>query len=688
MTTLLGSLLWLLAALGLARAAPRLARRLLPATRWPTSELFLRSVLVAACLLVVSTFLFGLCGLLARWTLLAFLAAVVLVVERLPDLRASGFPPEHRALRERLSWRGTAGPFIVTGGIVGLDTVLALPAPPTSWDAMAYHLFLPARWLEEGRIFHIPTVFFDNVAAYAPQNGALLHAWQMAISGSDATTTAAQGLMMLFGAVALYRLALELGVRRHAAAFMAPLATLLVPARHWAYTANVDVYWAAFFIGSVYWTFVYLRRGEPTSAIAAGLAAGLAAGTKTAGLVLAAAPLTVLGVTLLIRKRFALAALTGLLSIASGGFWYLRNWFLYGNPLFPLDFSIGPLHFAGVYRSEAVRQSFLNVDWPAWTLTVDVLVGRTWWIAALIGVLLLLVAARRHRRLHAMGLALFCLAWAWFCYAIQPYNNQTRFLIPALWLALLGWALILDRLPHRTLRAALGFSAVFGLFLTTTPRAAVRPRLAELLTAGADFLTLLAAAALPLLIFVLARRSKRRDLATWLAAAACWPLLISALLTCDQVRASFYAETDFKVYAPGYLMFSDPELEPQRIAYSGFSTPYVLMGSGWRHHVVYVETPIEAADGLHAYWQRDPKLYGVHKPGLYRSRDDRPGPWFERLEEERIDVVALFAPFPVERPQHWPMDGRFLIERRWLREHSNARLVAETPVAEVYRLNP
>ncbi|MEO1085455.1 MAG: hypothetical protein AAFY88_14545, partial [Acidobacteriota bacterium] len=595
---LVGAALWLLGTAAVVSAAPPLARRLMPRGTWPTSELFLRSTLVATSVFVALPAAAGFAGVIHRPALLAGAAAVF----------AAGVwarRPRGAATTRRSSGPSAAGtlwgprlPWGLAGAVVALDALLALPKPPSTWDAMTYHLYLPARWLQDGHIFHVPTVFFDNVAAYSPQNGALFHLWHMALSGGDALTTVGQAPLVLAAAVALYRLAIELGAPRHAAAWVAPPAVLLTPARNWGYTANVDVFMAAFAVAGAYWTVAYWRRAERGDLVAAALAVGLAAGAKTAGLVIAAALLTAIAAAALRRRRPAQVALAGVAALVAGGWWYVRNWALYGNPLFPLDFNLGPFHFPGAYASEALRGSFLHVDWPTWLKAVDVTVGRGGWLLALTSMAIGVAAARGRQRRWAIGVAAAAVGWAYFCFAIQPYNNQTRFLIPALWLAQLGWTFGLARCRRRALRNVLGgVLTVSGVASMTLP---VRwwTQVAELRSAGVELAPLLVAALVPAALWWPLRRRRPR-LARAAALATLAPLLVLGGIACEIARATYYDRADFNIYAPGYLPFTDPSLQPSRVAYAGFSMPYVLMGPGWRHRVQYLETPAEEGEGFH-----------------------------------------------------------------------------------------
>ena len=149
-----GALL-LVVAVGLsADAACRLASRGLPAESG--GDRLARALLAGVLLAVSSVAALGFAGVLGRPAILALAIAVFVACRQLP-------PPA--AFRVR--WpRAARRPLVLTLLLVAIDLVALLPASPVDWDAASYHLYLPARWLQEGRIFHLPTVFGDNAAAF------------------------------------------------------------------------------------------------------------------------------------------------------------------------------------------------------------------------------------------------------------------------------------------------------------------------------------------------------------------------------------------------------------------------------------------------------------------------------------------------------------------------------------------
>ena len=405
----------------------------------------MRTVLAGVLLVVSSVAVLGFAGVLGRPALLALAAAVFVACRRLPSPPAS-----------RVRWpRAARWPALLTLLLVAIDLVAQLPVSPVDWDAVTYHLYLPARWLQEGRIFHVPTVFGDNAAAFAPQNGALFFTWQMALSGRDAVINVSQLVCLGFLGLALYGICRQLGTSRASAALAALTLPWLAPVRRWTYSANVDVLMVAFATGALYWSLKYCRRPSMPAITACGLAAGLAAGTKTLGLPLAALCALPLIWAVVRRRRVADAGVFFACALAAGGWWYLLNLWRYGNPLFPVTLSLGLFELPGAYGANAIRAGEFHLDSVGDVLAA--VLGQygatTCW---LIGVGLLALAWRSIAELRrrgredaapprASGVLLQALAWAAFFFAVVPHNDQTRFLMPTLVLSFAGWALVLDR---------------------------------------------------------------------------------------------------------------------------------------------------------------------------------------------------------------------------------------------------
>ena len=207
-----------------------------------------------------------------------------------------------RALRAQIavSVRGAMGLAILLA-LALLASAIGALTPPHHFDALAYHLTAPARFLQTGWLVPLPDVPYGNL----PLTVELLYGVGLAF-GSDAF---AQLLHLSFGlltALALWALARRAFDR--ATAWLAVALFLGTPlVTGWARVANVDLPLACFLLLAV---LAVVRAGELSGAEARRWA--LLAGVWC-GLALFCGPLLLIAAP-----------------------WYLKNWLLLGNPLWPL----------------------------------------------------------------------------------------------------------------------------------------------------------------------------------------------------------------------------------------------------------------------------------------------------------------------------------------------------------------
>lgn len=672
----------------LTAAALRWTPLLLPGGPLAASEVFLRVFLVATSSAVASVALLGAFGLLAPWALLAFAVALYAAARTAKALPA----PRRRAV---VSWRRILvfWPGGLAAVFAALGVAVFLPTSPVNWDAMTYHLYFPARWIQEGRLLHIPTVFSDESSAFAPQNGALFFTWQMALLGRDATTNVSQVACLGFLAVAVYRMALLSGVRRQAAVMAAAGLFWLAPLARWTFTANVDVFMVAFWTGAVYWLRLYLARRDLGSVVACGLASGLAAGTKTLGLPLVAIPAGLLAVHLISERRWARFAALAAAAFGGGGWWYAKNLWLYANPVFPLDLGVAGMRFAGVFTAETLRREspFHIEQLDAWFRSLGAQLGVATVVVFAAGLLGLPALARTargqpSRKVAALAAIGFAVAWAWYDFAIVPHNNQARFLLPSFVTAALGWAAGLDAVRSRRLRAGLFLLGSGALAWAWRPDLAWRYALGRLEASGVNALAWVSLAALVATLLVWTWRRMPARPAVLLTGIVLALTVGAAAHHAARSRIAFLADADFRAWAPGYLLLNQPGLEPRRIAYSGLNVPYALSGSASQHEVIYCNVKGAPGDGLYEFWSGDRRLHPTPNPGLYRGDGDF-GVWSSCLRGRGIDTVVVFEVIAVERRSHWQLSGGFPIERDWMRRRpASFELILGSDRAEVYKV--
>jgi hypothetical protein len=543
---------------------------------------------------------------------------------------------------------------------------------------MTYHLYFPARWIQAAAIEHIPTVFGDNAAAFAPQNGALIHAWSMSLLGSDALTNTLSGIAIAAAMVALWSLSRTLGARARPAAWVVGWTVLLQPVMRESIAATVDALAWSIWILSLALAARYAIVCRPGLIGASGIALGFAAGTKTVAVPLAAMLGTGVAVLLVTRRAWRDLAIYSGCAAMSGMPWFLRNFLLYGNPLFPLHVQVGPLTFPGAYDSSAVRAGEFYIG-----DTVALLqhLARSWtWPTIAVGLLgfVFLIASclsnlvvRQPRRAWPNALTAG-LAFAAFAYylLVVPHNMETRFAVPALLLALCGWAVVLTRLRERSAALPTVLWSLMTLALlphyfrhVRSTYMGVRPGwlLAVVAVGGAAW-------ALRWAVGRWGSAARQPVLRRAAALASAVALIVVSMHAVEASRFGEYRRVAGTQYSSGYLHFVNADIPPATIVYTGFNVPYVLIGPRLRHRVVYCNVSGEIDDGFYEFWRREPRLHRYYRPPIYRANPDF-DVWMECVRRVSADYVAVYALHPGVRGYMDSDDDGFPIERGWIRNH-------------------
>lgn len=617
---------------------------------------------------------------------LSFAATLVLRPERpAPLLPRTG--PERLALL----W-----PALAVAPVLLWDIGWQLAAPPTDWDALTYHLYLPARWLQAAQLLHVPTVFGDPAAAFAPQNGALLFTWWMALLGGDAPTNVVNALPAVILALAVRGLATRCGMTPENATFAGVAVFWVGPMRSAIFEARVDAPMLAFWGASLFFIACALDTRRPPPWLAAGLATGLAAGSKVVGLALVGPQALLLAVLLLFRREPRACAGFVAACVAGGGWWFIVNLVEFGNPLFPLDLRLGGFALlSGAIPFDALAGHFHA---PIGDLVGRVLPHFYGWatigltLLGFLGLMFSTLRAGAQRRVRVLTAAVG-LYWALFYFLRMPHNTETRFLLPVVALALVGWAWLLEPLQRRgpwVLRSA--WALCFAvLYLDIERLAQWRTALVSPVEAGVPlfpWIALVAATAVSVAIALTARTAAARR-----GAAAAGLLGIALAVGLGQrfsveSRSTHHAKSRFHEWAPAmqHVEHLDPRHE-LNVAYTGLNLPYALTGPQFARPVRYVNTQGTLEEGFYDFWQRDPRLFTRQKPGLYRGggRDDYDH-WARNLEAAKIDLLVIFRLHRGERYIATDEDG-FPVERMWAMRHpTRFDPVVSDPAFELYRV--
>jgi len=274
--------------------------------------------------------------------------------------------------------------FLLAGSVLLLIQGWIHPDYPH--DALTYQLFMPAAWLRAGKICLIQTPFGDPSQAYAPGNAQVFYLWLMGIPRSDVLAVVGQWPFLILSLLAAVGISQRLGVSPPwdlwPGIFLLCAPVTIMEAT----SALSDLMLSALFLSSILLFLVAQRTGRPKDLILGFMACGLMAGTKYTSLPWACLLLPLIwpafrAVQHKSRRPFVALLCPCLLSLFSAAYWYGRNLFLAGNPVYPFEVKWGRLLlFPGAYgREQMLHWVFHRAGWKAWgEVTIEALSPLLW----------------------------------------------------------------------------------------------------------------------------------------------------------------------------------------------------------------------------------------------------------------------------------------------------------------------
>jgi hypothetical protein len=323
-------------------------------------------------------FILGAVGLMTTTSIqIAIGALVVALAIDLRAIAASIVGVIRRRMRVdawTISWLLALSPALLMAGVVAL-------APTLDDDGLAYHLTVPKRWMETGRLDYLPTYPYSN----APMGVEMLFSLGMAFSG-DVAAKCIHYVLGVMAAAAIYLA----GRRASGPTVGAVLATLFLVGPGSAATllgfAYVEGVVSLATAGSVLAWLVWYQTSSRGYLRGAALLAGIAVSFKISVALFPVALLAVTAIAVADKSRMqtgstrnANGLLTGLVfAFSLTPFvavpilpWLTRAFLVTGNPLFPL--------FANVISSRDLPADLaIQVDRYNRYLTWGNWIGRDW----------------------------------------------------------------------------------------------------------------------------------------------------------------------------------------------------------------------------------------------------------------------------------------------------------------------
>lgn len=229
-------------------------------------------------------------------------------------------------------------PFVLCAGAAIACGLIGALAPEAEYDALWYHLFLPARWLDAGR----PVDLIEEYISLYPLGWEMLYGGAMALGGPIAAK-ALHFLCLPLAGVTTSLLTRLLFPRANPWVAVALLVT--APTILWeSTTAYVDLALAWYLALAVYALFRYNISRDRRWLIVGGTLMGMALGIKHLGLVALAITATILAFremrTATRGEAVRSVVVFASLALAMASPWYIRAYAASGNPVFPELYSV------------------------------------------------------------------------------------------------------------------------------------------------------------------------------------------------------------------------------------------------------------------------------------------------------------------------------------------------------------
>lgn len=650
-------------------------------------------VLIATAVFLLSATamvtLLGMFGLLNRLNLvilaglLGIVAAAALFRSRAPVAGETATEPSGRFAKAAVSaLAGVAALWLAQAFFLGIRY---------RGDDLSYHGLNLGRWLLD-QAFSLQA---PAVQTYYPANATAMALWFSIPFSSDAyagLTGLAYGLLLALGVLCLLQ----------RSQVPTSVAALIAAALLWSDQLRVagfsltatDLAGPALIVAGLFFTLPDSngRRSLTIDAVMAGLLGGSAVGVKPSFMI----PAAVLFLITFFRNRRAggfrfaasRSALFACAGVAAGGYWYLRNFMLTGNPLFPME----NLFFSGPYPRQALRDSTMAYlfakhgslalagtalrivsDWP-----------RTLGALALVGYLQALLSLARRKRKPPTAASqasarLLAVGAAWLiAYPLLPFSggNSTTFaaatvhphiarflILPfACGLTLAG---LINWTGRRRFAAALAAMALPAeeIFFR-------RPAWDALAMVGLAFLLFFA------LLELLPRLRRRKGIEAASGRRFLWPACVLALLLLLGALEPFKLRENRRRMAEAYRLegllsavesWDRPTISGiMRINYA-----YPLFGSRFQNDVLWLDP-----GGI-----RRPPIHEVfltrQAGGRFALNPFREDAFVENLRSAGVDYLMLVN---FGGPEAWPEQHQCLIAR------DDAERVWESPRCALWRL--
>lgn len=210
----------------------------------------------------------------------------------------------------------------------------AILLPPRGIDDLTYHLPAVFEYIYHQKIFLLPVEYRGHVAF--PMNAELLFLWPTVFFKNLIPIGLVQFFYGIYGISVIYVLSRQLSLKRETSIFIGLIFFFSPVVLTQAGVAYIDLIVSVLFLVSLYFSIRFYSTQISTYLFLAGISIGLILGMKYT-MILTAIILQTVIFPKLIRKNSREILIYFLLISIFSCYWYLRNYLVLGNPVFPME---------------------------------------------------------------------------------------------------------------------------------------------------------------------------------------------------------------------------------------------------------------------------------------------------------------------------------------------------------------
>ena len=359
--------------------------------------------------------------------------------------------------------------------------------PSYTWDSLYYHLPIVGNIMQSGAILENPDNFqIDTFINIFPKNMELFFLWNVIFLKSSSITDLSQLLFIIIGILTTYSIAVKLHIGAKSALFSSilifftPVVILQINTNYIDIAVSVLLLTAVNFL--LYESLSIDNSSLPVEGhnrkyplFLAGVAAGILLGSKGSGPLFTIIIVSALIVQEIIKHRkqiyprdpgekgnfmrssmipYTLYFILPL--IVLGSYWYIKNWVLYGNPVYPMEVSVLNITiFKGLYKkmldplpSLIENSSYFIRLFHVWTEKTEFYLydsrlsglGPLWFILLLPSLVFALLRSIRNKEYNWLFVSILLIV----TFAVHPRNWTTRYTIFMVALGAISYGSVMD----------------------------------------------------------------------------------------------------------------------------------------------------------------------------------------------------------------------------------------------------